>query len=147
MSERIGRFIFFVAKPFVRLFISRKLRTRGLIIYKNEVLLLRNWIGLQKWVLPGGGLHRGETPNQGLSREIAEELDVSVDPGLLREILRTRQHEDTVVFPVVVFEVSLPQKEVFVVRRPEIIEAGWFDISQLPENLHPLVKEALGFRR
>lgn len=40
------------------------------------------------WELPGGKLERGETPEAGLTREIAEEMDCTVRVGLLRGRVR-----------------------------------------------------------
>lgn len=50
------------------------------------------------WTLPGGGLHRSESPKDGLEREIAEELGggVAVDRVVARCSYRHTTRPDTV---------------------------------------------------
>ncbi len=38
------------------------------------------------WEFPGGKVEQGETPVQAACREIAEELDIVLDPGSLRPV-------------------------------------------------------------
>ena len=41
---------------------------------RGHVLLIRQTYGAGRWALPGGGLRRGERPEHGAARELAEEL-------------------------------------------------------------------------
>lgn len=53
---------------------------------KGRILLLhRNQCELSSaaWATPGGKLEKGETPLEGLTREISEELNLSVNPHKL----------------------------------------------------------------
>lgn len=143
MSQRLGRLIFVVIKPFLKFFMSDKLRTRALVRNQGKVLLVRNWVGSQRWTLPGGGLQSGEAPRQGLKRELVEELGLDLDMEEFKQILTTQQSEETVDFPIIIFEIRSQGKTALTVRRPEIIEAKWFDPGVFPQNLHPVVKQAL----
>lgn len=52
---------------------------RGIIIKDNNLLVMdRNKFGLKYYALVGGGVDRGETPEQALYREIAEETTVKI---------------------------------------------------------------------
>ncbi len=54
---------------------------KGVLLRDGRVVLVGNSRG--EWELPGGKLEPGETPQQCVAREIAEELDVRVDVGPL----------------------------------------------------------------
>lgn len=63
----------------------------ALIMHQHQLLVCqrrRNDSFPLKWELPGGKLHRGESPQQGLARELREEL--GVDAAIGAEVYRTR---------------------------------------------------------
>jgi mutator protein MutT len=70
---------------------------KGVIVRDGRVVLLRN--GRREWELPGGKLEPGETPEECLAREIAEELGIAVTVG---PILDTWVYEITPAIRVVV---------------------------------------------
>ena len=51
---------------------------KGVLIRDGKVILLRN--DRDEWELPGGKLELAESPEQGLAREIAEELGLTIEP-------------------------------------------------------------------
>lgn len=69
---------------------------RGIVIYKNKILLIERWRdGLHYFTVPGGRVEPGETLEITLVREIREEASIDVAP--LREIFTliggdTEQH-------------------------------------------------------
>lgn len=62
-----------------------KLHTAGLVVVKNNTLLLAYSINKQAWYLPGGKVDPGETALQSICREIQEELGIELNPNHLRE--------------------------------------------------------------
>lgn len=56
-----------------------KLLTAGLVIVKNNQLLLAYSNNKNAWYLPGGKIDEGETSKEALIREIKEELNVELE--------------------------------------------------------------------
>jgi 8-oxo-dGTP diphosphatase len=56
----------------------------AIVFHDQHVLVARRAPGQQvagKWEFPGGKLEAGETPQQCIVRELAEELSITVEPG------------------------------------------------------------------
>jgi 8-oxo-dGTP pyrophosphatase MutT (NUDIX family) len=57
-------------------------RASGVIIKDNRILMVRiTDKGKSWWCLPGGTIQPNETPEQAISRELYEELNLQVKPG------------------------------------------------------------------
>ncbi len=56
-------------------------RVRAIIIRQNKILLIKRVKPNETyWVIPGGGIEKGETKEQALIREIKEELGLDIKP-------------------------------------------------------------------
>lgn len=60
------------------------IRTVGLLVIKNDKLLLAYSNNKRAWYLPGGKIETYELPQQSLVREIWEELTLKIDVKLLK---------------------------------------------------------------
>jgi len=82
--QKFGVVLFWVLWPALCLYVRGSERSRVLILSGDKVLLVKPWLGDGRWGLPGGGLHKGEEPLVGLSRELGEEVGLhDVQPVLL----------------------------------------------------------------
>lgn len=112
------------------------------IVLKDSSLLLTKRRDVPLWVLPGGGIEVGETPEEACLREVKEETGLSV------KIIRQSHFLKPVNW--VTSETSLfvcdPQGEI-VASSDESIENRYFPLSELPADLfwvHRLwIEEAL----
>ncbi len=62
----------------------KELKTAGLLVIKNNRLLLTYSKNKKAWYLPGGKIDENETPIDGLIREINEELSLDLNKEKLQ---------------------------------------------------------------
>ncbi len=65
------------------------LPTAGLVVVRDNKLLLAYSKNKNAWYLPGGKIDRDETAQEGLIREIKEELNLTLDTHRLRYYCHT----------------------------------------------------------
>lgn len=95
---------------------------------KNRVLLcLRNDYDL--WNLPGGGLEKGETPWQGVVREVKEETGLNVVVVKLIGVY-SKPNKDEIVFS---FECKMIDGKLTL--NEEAKDIRYFSIYEIPENI------------
>lgn len=126
-----GRIVYLSSKPSVC----------AVIIRDNNVLLVCDSHLSQLWDLPGGFLLYGEPPEDGLRRELKEELEAEIEVGRLLTAL-VDVYEDQAEFSLNLFyEVILVSNEIK--AGAEIKEYRWFDINNLPPIKYKSTAEVL----
>lgn len=109
---------------------------------EGRVLMVRHSYGPPGWFLPGGGLRRGESPESGAIRELAEETGCEATGvrslGTLAESLSGSPHTAH-VFTCVTQDVPRPD-------RREVAEARFFPTHSLPEPLTDRTRARLALR-
>lgn len=116
--------------------LKRDIRYQGAVVRDHHILLLRNCehaSGREYWLIPGGGIQDGETPQECLVRELGEEthLQVSVERLLFKEAWEsdeTYQGAETYLCAPL-SGVARPGSE------PEvddysIVDLSWFDLRE-----------------
>lgn len=131
--------------PFLWFYFRRSQRTRVLLLCGDKVLVVSGWIGHGRWILPGGGLSRGEDPVDGALRELREEVGISsvrkTDLQLLGNALSTHHGHRYTYFQ---FVAEVPQELPIRLQWHEIAEGRWIDYHQLtPRTAAPHVLEML----
>ncbi len=122
------------------LFMLRRPMTLGArgVVYDaaaNAVFLIRHTY-VPGWQLPGGGVERGESMVEALTRELREEANVELTGSpVLRSIHFNRQaspRDHVALFFVTEFRQTEPKT-----RDLEIAEAGFFPLDDLPAETTP----------
>lgn len=105
-------------------------RTRVVVRVGDEILAVKGWLGDNSWILPGGGLKRGEAPRAGAVRELLEETGVKLKPSLLKpvftELITSRSG---LRFHCAVFMVELPTKPPLKMAKYEVTDLEWLPLD------------------
>lgn len=145
----LGRLSHKAIAPFLKLVMSEKhVRVRVLIVNEDkEVLLVRSWLGHQKWTLPGGGIKPGENPAEAGAREVHEETGLRVPQDQLQE-LGTFPSGEKYTYTVACYLIDVAKREPHIARhrRLEMLDIAWFPIKSLPKDCSPTVQNALDLR-
>ena len=113
----------------------------GAIIYKQGKVLLQKRADDGKWSIHGGALELGENYVQALIRELKEEISIKpIEPQLVgiysgKDFYFEYPNGDKIydslcVFLVEKYEGNLQKDD------EEVTELKWFDIDDLPEEMH-----------
>lgn len=95
----------------------------------GRVLLIRHSYGSGQWMLPGGGLGRGEDPVAGGLREVAEETACRADPAVLLGRIDTPTSSSETHL-VAGWSADAPRAD-----GREIIAAEFFALDALPADM------------
>jgi 8-oxo-dGTP pyrophosphatase MutT (NUDIX family) len=110
------------------------------LTHGDQILLVQHTYGPRGWDLPGGTMKPGETPVDTASREIEEELGVSIDEwNALGELDDTLDHRRDRLH---CFQAELPARSVDI-DRGELHTARWFPERELPARLNYYVRPVL----
>jgi len=128
------------ARLFHTYFVLRRpmtLGVRGLVHDRaaNSVFLIRHTY-VPGWQLPGGGVETGETMEESLAREMAEEGNIVLTaPPMLRSMHFNRmasRRDHVGLYLIEGFRQTAPK-----LADGEIAEAGFFALNALPDGVTP----------
>jgi ADP-ribose pyrophosphatase YjhB (NUDIX family) len=121
-----------------------KMLVRTLVFDSEGYILLLRRADTRRgvWELPGGGVSEGEAPSIAAARELAEETSLQ-DPqmegviakGMVRGLGKRK-------LPWRAYRARCVSRRVSV-NPKEHDNAGWFEITKLPENIDPVSAEII----
>ena len=123
----LGNIFFVIIAPFLKLVLNPN-RAYVLLIDRNrqQVLLLRQILGLYAWKLPGGGLKRGETQLQAVCREIEEETNIKLNADQLKELYISQSRNWLSAGRHVYYLYFCSKEEIKYAKNPkEILQISW----------------------
>jgi 8-oxo-dGTP pyrophosphatase MutT (NUDIX family) len=82
LYTKLGLVLYPLVLPLARIFLRRSQRAYILFYDQGQVLLVKNWLSTDEWLLPGGGIRSNESPESAALREVHEELGLQVKAQL-----------------------------------------------------------------
>lgn len=142
----LGRVLYVFTWPLVylRVGVSGD-RTRVVVVADGQVLVVKDWLGNGRWKLPGGGLHRGEEPAHGASRELREETGLDIRPDQLQIFTRQKAVARHLAPMLVCFRLDLNEIITPKLAHGEIAAVAWVPLPDLlkpgvtTENTHKIL--------
>ncbi len=110
---------------------SFRIACSAIIEHGGEYLMARRR-DIGWWNLPGGGLEAGETVEQGLAREVREEIGVAVRIVRLVGVYSKPQKSEVVLTFLCKLADETPPT-----TSDEVSEVGWFGATALPDDTLP----------
>ena len=124
----------------------------GCIIIKNNKVLLQKRSDDNKWALHGGYLELGESFIEAMERKVKEEIGVKpINPKLVN-IYTGKDAYDKYpngdeVYGIIAIYIAYDYEGTLKFDLTDICELKWFDINNLPEDIHEVdnkpLKEAI----
>jgi len=130
MWKLLGKVVYWISWPALFLYLKIGKRTRIGVIYDGKVLVVKPWMGSGRWILPGGGLRRGESSLGGVLRELREETGVEVDKN---KVKKTGEHSisiNGISTKYILFKVVTEEKLIPKASGIEIVQTKWMPLEQ-----------------
>lgn len=125
MYQKIGTICFWLCWPALYMILRNSTRTRIIVLYGDELLVTKTWLGDGRWSLPGGGLHHGEDPAAGAARELLEETGLRIPRHKLLSVERKKHGSHGIKYEAVFFVTKLHDKPPIAMQSFEISEYTW----------------------
>lgn len=140
------RVAYFLTWPATSVILHNSNRVRVVLLHKDRVLLVKGGFGRQKWSLPGGGVHKGESYEAAAARELQEESSIALNKKDMKVLGYARLPRDKKwpVMNISFLGAQTPKLLTPTIIRPlEIIEVDWFPLKALPSNRSKTIDEGL----
>jgi 8-oxo-dGTP diphosphatase len=107
---------------------------KAIVERSGKVLLTKGVGDGDCWEIPGGRLHEGEAPIEGLRRELKEELGIEVDVVAMvysEQFIHTRSQQNHLLLA---YHVTIKDSATLSPDATEVEEMKWIDKSNLYEQ-------------
>jgi ADP-ribose pyrophosphatase YjhB (NUDIX family) len=134
-SPLLGKCLYYVIWPIVWFYSPLRLRASAAILVGDEILLVKNWLGSQVYILPGGGKNVSESVKAATTREIKEELGLNIPEAFLEQLTSepiTQSHRG-IITRFHLCAIKLDKKPDIALDK-EIVAADWVHIDSLPNT-------------
>jgi 8-oxo-dGTP pyrophosphatase MutT (NUDIX family) len=140
----LGVISYWCGWPLLWIYLRGSVRTRVIIRYQGQILVVRTWLGNGEYNLPGGGLHAGEHADAGARREINEELHLQNVKLVLKPLGIEAHTGKGFSYMCHYFVADCTYMPDVKMQFPEIVDYAWVDPGELTtKNANPDTLRAL----
>lgn len=133
--------MFYISIPGLYFYLQKDERTRVVVKVDDEILVLKGWYGSNKWMLPGGGMHKGEERAEAAVRELKEETGIVVQPTDLVYVSSGDVSDSYgLKYKYHLFTLLLPAKPQVDISNTEIFSSSWQKPELLTNNKKQVLK-------
>jgi len=145
MTKIIFETFHYLRKLYLNFFNIETFGARTFVTKENKIFLVKHRYG-NYFVMPGGKIDKGESPENAAIRELKEETGIIANKTDF--LLGTYKNNsggknDTVYCFVVTDFVENPYFKRSFLNFLEIKESNWFDINDLPPDISPATKRRI----
>ena len=113
----------------------------GCIIIKNNKILLQKRADNESWAIHGGYLELGENFIEGMKRKVYNEINVKPIKYELLNIYSGKEYHEVYpngdeIYAIIAMYIAFDYEGELKLNPREMIDLKWFDIEQLPNNIH-----------
>lgn len=128
----LGTLVYWLAWPawFIYFKIWHR-RSRVLVFAEGKLLLTKSWLGNNDWSLPGGGAKIGESIEMSATRELKEEVNITIEEKDLEFITSFKHKNHGYSFDATFFALELKKTPKLKLQTGEVMEADWFTSSEM----------------
>ncbi len=128
----LGRACYYLGWPAIWLIIRMSpRRARVLVVVDNKLLLVKDWLGPNRWSIPGGGLHRDEDARFGALRELDEEVGLLLGINQLQELGEIRVVNNLITTDLVIFKAELKKTPQVYLSGLEVLDYCWVSLGKI----------------
>ena len=140
-----GRILYRVAWPGIYIIIrTQPPRTRVVLLHKNHILVIKDWLGSGNWTLPGGGLYQQEQAARGAVRELLEETGIRMKTSDLQKSGQFFVRSHGIPMTILGYYAEVKTRPKITLQKWEVCDHQWItpeDLMRLPHS--PTVIEPL----
>lgn len=137
---KLHKWLYNVARVYWKIRRPVTLGSRAIVIQDGTVLLVRLTY-MDGWYLPGGGVKRGESFQEAVIREVAEECGLQAVRPRLLQLFHSRNEGK--IDHIALFEITEYSAIPGAKSDAEIAELAFFPIDNLPEGTTPATRRRI----
>lgn len=141
----LGKVLYPILLPIMRPVLKRTKRVYVAVIYEKQAILIKNWLARDTWRFPGGGIGRGESPEDAALREVKEELRLVIQRQKLILVDEGVMGTDKLGYPYAVYAYVLDTYPRRLEDQYEIVDYGMF--ASVPAGTQPEAEATLRILR